>query len=261
MRRDQESQDTQLGTVPKFKRVRKITRCGEPGTLLCDCCYFDRVGIPCRHIIALLDHILGDEFKGITVDDVRVFWRKDYFFYGMQPQNEMRSLLMALRNTDTQGPVLPSGKLPSTIFMNDYHPIVRTYHLPLTERCMNYSQIHCQQALERYGNTSCPSNHGISQEVYDYSINDDGGNDFEAGNMCDVFDYPSPQKKPTAEKKELAYEAILQFWMMPQLMNILLLFLRKSKPNLLCRLERCLLRNCPSLRDALCRVRHPPARD
>ena len=208
LRRDQECRDTHLGTVPKFKRVRKIRRCAERGTLLCDCCYFDRVGIPCRHIIALLHHVLGDEFKDITADDVRVFWRTGYYFYGMQPQNAMRSLLMELRDNDTQGPVLPSDKVPATISMDDNLPIVKTYHLPLTERCLNYSQIHCQEALERYGNTNCPCNHGLSQEVYDYSIDDDGANNYDAGDTCDVFDYPSPKKKPKTGKRVQAYEAI-----------------------------------------------------
>ena len=210
MRRDQESEDTQLGTVPKFKRVRKVRRCTERGTLLCDCCYFDRVGIPCRHIIALLHHVLGDEFKDITADDVRVFWRTSYIFHGMQNHNEMqmhnemRSLLMELRDNDTQGPVLPRDKVPATIFMDDNLPIVKTYKLPLTERCMNYSPNHCQHALELYGNTSCPSNHGLSQEAYDYSIHDD----FDTGDICDVFDYPSPQKKQKTGKRVQAYEVL-----------------------------------------------------
>ena len=85
---------------------------------------------------------------------------------------------------------------------------------------MNYTQIHCQEALERYGNTSCPCNHGLSQEAYDYcihddggnddySIHDDGGNDFEPEDMCNVFDYSSPQKKPMAEKEQ-GYTTISQ---------------------------------------------------
>jgi hypothetical protein len=154
-----------------------------------------------------IDDILGVEFNGIGVDDVRVVRRKDYFFYGMQPQHKMRSLLMKLHDNDTQGPVLPSDKTPVAISMDDNHPIVKTYHLPLTERCINYTQIHCQEALERYGNTSCPCNHGLSQEVYDYSIDDDGGHSF-AGDMCDVFDYPSPKMKPNTVKRMGAYEAI-----------------------------------------------------
>ena len=198
LRRDQETQDTQLGTVPKFKRVRNIRRCGETGTLQCDCCYFDRVGIPCRHIVALLDHILGDEFKGITQDDVRVFWRTAYYFHGLQPRNEMRSLLLELRDTDTKGPILPREKIPPTIFMDKNHPVVKTYYLPLTERCINYTPIHCQQALERYGNKFCPGNLGLSQEAYDYSNSDDGN---------DVFQYPSPQKKQKTAKEQ-AYEVL-----------------------------------------------------
>ena len=35
------------GTVPKFKRVRKIRRHSEPGILRRYCCYSDRIGIPC----------------------------------------------------------------------------------------------------------------------------------------------------------------------------------------------------------------------
>jgi len=205
MRRDQETQDTQLGTIPKFKRVRNIRRCGETGTLLCDCCYFDRVGIPCRHIMALLDHILGDEFKGITQDDVRVFWRIAYYFHGLQPRNEMQSLLLKLRDTDTKGPILPSEKIPSTIFMDKNHPVVKTYYLPLTERCINYTRIHCQEALERHGNKFCRSNHGLSQEVYDYSQEDYDYSNSDDGN--DAFQYPSPQKKQKTVK-EHAYELL-----------------------------------------------------
>ena len=163
-----------------------------------------------KNPIALLHHVLGDEFKDITADDVRVFWRTSYIFHGMQNHNEMqmhnemRSLLMELRDNDTQGPVLPRDKVPATIFMDDNLPIVKTYKLPLTERCMNYSPNHCQHALELYGNTSCPSNHGLSQEAYDYSIHDD----FDTGDICDVFDYPSPQKKQKTGKRVQAYEVL-----------------------------------------------------
>ena len=56
---------------------------GGTGTPRCGCCYFDRIGTPGRHTMALHDFIWGKEFKGITVNDVRVVWRID-FFYGMQ---------------------------------------------------------------------------------------------------------------------------------------------------------------------------------
>ena len=113
MRRDQESQDAQFGTVPKFKRISKLRTYAARGTLLRNCCYFDRTGITCRHIVDLLHHILGAEFKGIGVDDGRVFWTKDYFFYGLQLDNEMGSLLMELRDNDTQVPILLNDKVPA----------------------------------------------------------------------------------------------------------------------------------------------------
>jgi hypothetical protein len=190
LRKDKETPDTQMGTVPNFRRVRKIRRHSDPGTLICDCCYFDRIGIPCRHIMALLDSILGDEFKGITVNDVRVFWRIDYFFYGMQPRNNMRSLLLDLRENDTKGPILHIDKVPSASIMDDNDPVVKTYHLPLTERCRNYSQIHCEWAHKCYGNTSCSGtktgNHDHREETWNFTKDGDGKH-LKAAGMCDAF--------------------------------------------------------------------------
>ena len=152
-----------------------------------------------------LHHMLGDEFKGIAVDDVRVLWGEDYCFYGMQPPNEMRSSLLKLRGTDTRGPILQSDKVPSTISMDENHPLVKMYHLPLAERCRNYSPFHCQQALERYGaNTSCSGNHGLREDTLDFT-NDGDENDFEMEAMCDDLPFPSPLKKQKPGKMQ-AYE-------------------------------------------------------
>jgi hypothetical protein len=191
LRQDIRPPDTQMGTVPKFKRVRKIRRHEGTGSLLCDCCYFDRVGIPCRHIMALLHCIWGSKFRGVTVNDVRVFWRVDYFFHGMQTQTNIRSLLLELRDNDTQGPILQSDQVPSTIFMDENHPVVKTYHLPLVERCSNYSHNHCERALNRYStahccdNTSCSRNHGRIGRTMNFT-NERDENEVEA--------IPSPKK-------------------------------------------------------------------
>ena len=57
--------------VPKFKRVRMVQLEGEH--LTCSCCFYQRHGIPCRHIMAVngLPH----------PDDVAVRWRRDYGYY------------------------------------------------------------------------------------------------------------------------------------------------------------------------------------
>jgi hypothetical protein len=211
-RKDQaidDSQDKHLGTVPRFKRVRKIHRCCETGTLRCDCCYFDRVGIPCRHIMALLCQITGSEFKGVAVDDVRVFWRNDYFFYGMQPRNDMGSLLLQLRDSDTQGPIVPIDKVPPTISMDENHPIVKTFSLPLVERCLNYAPLQCQAALQSHGSSIAPGCLGLNQEFFDYGDTaDDDGSVLEFQTPTDAtFSYPSPPKKDKTAHEQ-AYDLL-----------------------------------------------------
>ena len=79
---------------------------------------------------------------------------------------EMRTVTMKGK----QFPIISSSamtghndKVPATFFLDVDHPIVRTFYLPLTERYMNYSHIHCQCALELCGtgSTSCHCNHRV----------------------------------------------------------------------------------------------------
>lgn len=93
--------------------------------------------------MSLLASILGEKYNGVSVSDVRVFWRVEYFFYGMEPKSNMRNLLLELRDNDTNGPVLPNDKVPPTIQMDNNHPVAIAYQRPLVERCLNYSPDHC----------------------------------------------------------------------------------------------------------------------
>ena len=135
--------------------------------------------------------ILGNDFKDISVKDVRVIWRLDYFFFGIQPQNNVRSLLLALRETDTQGPILQSDKVPPPISMGDSHPVVQMCHLPLTERCKTCRKTRCQRALECYGTTPSSENIGFCEEILDFP-DDCQGNNFQADGMCDNYPLISP---------------------------------------------------------------------
>lgn len=60
------------GVVPRFRRVRRVTRCRQVGTLTCSCGLFQRVGIPCRHVMNICCKVLGDQYEGITHHDVLV---------------------------------------------------------------------------------------------------------------------------------------------------------------------------------------------
>ena len=77
------------------------------------------------------------------MNEVRVFWRIDYYVSGMQPQHNIGLLLLALRETDTQGPLLHRNNVPSIISIDENHPVVKTYHLPLTERTI--VQVTCRE--------------------------------------------------------------------------------------------------------------------
>ena len=94
---------------------------------------------------------------------------------------------MALRETDTQDPILHNDKVPSILVsMDENHPVVKTYHLPLTERCRNVNQMRCQRAHECYGNASCSGKFGLRGDTLDFT-NACDGNDFEVEGMCDAF--------------------------------------------------------------------------
>jgi hypothetical protein len=59
---------------PVFRRVRTICRDQvTAGVLKCSCFHFERIGICCRHILAVLRLVYGDTFQGITETSIRVF--------------------------------------------------------------------------------------------------------------------------------------------------------------------------------------------
>ena len=155
--------------------------------------------------MALLCQITDSEFKGVAVDDVRVFWRNDYFFYGMQPRNDMGSLLLQLRDSDTQGPIVPIDKVPPTISMDENHPIVKSFNLPLVERCLNYAPLQCQAALQFHGSSIAPGSLGLNHEFFDYGDTaDDDGSVLESQPPTDAtFSYPSPPKRQNSARASL----------------------------------------------------------
>lgn len=179
------------GVVPVFQRVRCIQRCTATGTLRCSCCYFERVGLPCRHIMAILKKHLGNTFKGVSHHDVLVLWHKSYYFHGMQPSNVIRSQFMKLRDNDIQGPVL--CELPATVEIDLAHPVIQLHHMPLADRCLNYSSSQCSRAFQCI--TAAPAH--LSQETH---FNNDEDSQFDDTDHFDDGCVPSPvRKRPDGE--------------------------------------------------------------
>jgi hypothetical protein len=95
--------------VPRFQRIRNILRDESTGVDPCSCNYFQRVGIPCCHILCILRSIYGREYRGMSHQDVSVFWWTMYNHFGMTQQTQHRSmmkLLFKLRDNDCHGPII-----------------------------------------------------------------------------------------------------------------------------------------------------------
>jgi SWIM zinc finger len=108
--------------IPQFVRVRTVKLCSASNQLTCSCQYFERVGIPCRHIMKVMSAVLGSSYEGVTLKDVRVFWSRDYYFHGLDlsPQSVQRKPeLLARCKDDIKGPTLQMELSTVPVIRND----------------------------------------------------------------------------------------------------------------------------------------------
>ena len=69
------------GPLPVFERVRTVEILIDH-QMKCDCYQFERTGIPCRHLLHVLEVVVGDGFAGIGHHDVSVHWWQAYSLLG-----------------------------------------------------------------------------------------------------------------------------------------------------------------------------------
>ena len=104
-----------FGVIPKFRRVYEV-RINEMNCLSCSCLKHSRMGYPCRHIGSVMKN--DASFKlcyaaGFPLTSVIVFWRQEYYLYGMSSNPlyfPIQKTLWSLSRNDTTGvpcPVLP----------------------------------------------------------------------------------------------------------------------------------------------------------
>jgi SWIM zinc finger len=163
-----------VSNVPKFWRIRVVERCKQSNTLTCSCCYFERVGIPCRHILKVLRTVHGNGFNGVTENDVRVFWRKRYYKCAVDNGSDednviIRQMFFRLLDNDTRGPRLDVDLDSLPVIMDD--DIVAKSALPVHERCFNYSKEICLRVLPQQSLSIGPAN--LTQESM-FNNDDDG---------------------------------------------------------------------------------------
>jgi hypothetical protein len=63
--------------MPIFKRIR-IVSIANDGRLRCSCCYFERIGIVCRHMMHILQSVTHEDYSGVSHRDISVFWWSTY---------------------------------------------------------------------------------------------------------------------------------------------------------------------------------------
>jgi len=88
-----------------FCRVQVVTIVD--GYFMCSCCAFERAGIPCQHIAAIM-MMIDPNWAGFTHHDVAVRWWTSYIMFGYRYNNEstreLSRLLHRQRVNDIKGP-------------------------------------------------------------------------------------------------------------------------------------------------------------
>jgi hypothetical protein len=95
-----------LGPIQRFSRVRRVEMLEGTNILLCSCMYFERTGIPCRHLMNVLDSICPG-YNGISHHDVSVMWWSDFnkYAFSTNPSEEQISAMYSeLLFNDVRGP-------------------------------------------------------------------------------------------------------------------------------------------------------------
>jgi hypothetical protein len=135
--------------IPCFSRVRRVEMLEGTNILLCSCMYFERTGIPCRHVMNVLDTICPG-YNGISHHDVSVTWRSDFHKYAFSNDSSKQCLskiYSELLFNDVRGPSIPDGvkvtndiKNPSTLTIK-----------PTIDTCQNYNAGTIKTALIQSG--------------------------------------------------------------------------------------------------------------
>ena len=108
---DQPKQKEYTSIYPLFRRIRTITI--TKSVIKCSCKLFERFGIPCRHMFAVLDSL--PKYKQPSINDVSVIYWKAYSLYCYNGYNKdekslkLGQLLADLRSKDIEGPSCPTS--------------------------------------------------------------------------------------------------------------------------------------------------------
>jgi hypothetical protein len=108
---------------PRFQRIHVVV-IQDDGTLLCDCNYFESMGIPCRHCGHVCKyHNMRPGFEGFTYLDTSVVWWRSYQHYAHKPfselfteyEHQLQATLRKLFVDDIKGPRVDTLNMRATV--------------------------------------------------------------------------------------------------------------------------------------------------
>lgn len=166
---------------PVFDKLRTIEF--KSGVFKCSCCHFEEWGVPCRHILHLLDSFPGYQYP--TKNDVSArYWKNhDYFLFIEHEHNiAMRNAFKFLKANDVKGPSC------NTIYFEKM-PIVPADEIPEQYKkegsvCLNYQLTNISK--DSIENSFNPI--GLRQNVViDYNELDDSDSESSFDNYVDIM--------------------------------------------------------------------------
>jgi hypothetical protein len=189
--------------IPRFMRTRTVKWDDEGRFYECSCCHFERTGIPCIHIYAVVK-MLDPDWKGFTHHDVSVRWWSAYISHGFRgsashnddedeeahhSSRRLSTRLGNLADCDAKGPSVRS--LPAPMFVDVGFPITgsRGTNVPAFCRVKNYPMDALHEifgkAGRNLGSTETNLDMGLTQTTFDpdNSDDDDDSND----GVCNLF--------------------------------------------------------------------------
>jgi hypothetical protein len=149
-------------------------------------------------------HGSGPDPLGFPLSSIRVFWWNQYYLYGMSEKEDhqkIRGAFLALADNNTQG--LPcSKKLDKSIDFPCPDSVIALFHLPATDRLLNYDSSTATHAAESIRDRNNPHQQmqqvpaGLSQlsHLPSQQNRDDDDWNFGIEDLSDTEDYGHSRK-------------------------------------------------------------------
>jgi hypothetical protein len=202
--------------VPRFRRVRTVTlvTIGSHCYLVCDCGYFQRVGISCRHLF----HILTKYWSNFThvLNDLHPVWHSMYKAYAYATDDDGNKLpasqaIEALAKTFEKDVPGPRAPMPTPDLDEPFNPGHEDLQiLPAADRCLNWPKALVNRLLNDKTKSILPS---MSEDVHMYTQeSDDESSSRVLPDWEDRFSKDTSLLQNKKEEQGAVFAAMIPLW-------------------------------------------------